>query len=88
MSSKVPGNSISNVEVTHVSSHGIWVLADEKEYFLSYEEFPWFRDSPLKKILNVTELSPGHLYWRDLDVDLGLESMEYPQRFPLKYRQT
>jgi hypothetical protein len=67
-----------------VSSHGIWLLADGRELFLSYEDFPWFKDVPLKTILNVEQPSPGHFHWPDLDVDLGLDSIEHPERFPLK----
>jgi hypothetical protein len=42
------------------------------------------------KILNVEEPTPGHFYWPDLDVDLDTESIEHPERFPLKskYRIT
>ncbi len=87
MSSKLPGKSISSVEVTHVSSHGIWLLTVDKELFLSYDAFPWFREVPLSQILNVTELTPGHYYWQDLDIDLGLESIEHPDRFLLKYKE-
>jgi hypothetical protein len=27
--------------------------------------------------------SSHHLYWPDLDVDLAVESIEHPERFPL-----
>jgi len=50
----------------------------------SYEDFPWFKDAPIGKILNVEQPTPGHFYWPDLDVDLGLETIERPERFPLK----
>jgi hypothetical protein len=72
------------VEVTNVSPHGIWLLSREKELFIPYKEFPWFKDAPISKILNVEEPTPGHFYWPDLDVDLGIESIEHPERFPLK----
>ena len=39
---------------------------------------------PIGKILNVEERTPGHFYWPDLDVDLGVDSIEHPERFPLK----
>lgn len=84
MSSKPLGKSTSEVEVTNINKHGIWLLADDREMFMPYEDFPWFKDVPVRKILNVEELSPGHFYWPDLDVDLGVESIEHPDRFPLK----
>jgi hypothetical protein len=51
---------------------------------MSYEDFPWFRDEPIGKILHVEEPSPGHFYWPELDVDVGIDTIEHPDRFPLK----
>lgn len=82
--SKALGKNISEIEVTNISTHGIWLLTGEKELFLPYDEFPWFRDVPISKILNVEQPAPGHFYWPELDVDLGIESIEHPERFPLK----
>ena len=73
----------SGVEVTNVSSHGFWLLLDERELFLPFEKFPWFRDAPIAKLLRVQRPSSHHLYWPDLDVDLAVESIEHPERFPL-----
>ena len=84
MSSLVHGNNTSEIEVTNISAHGIWILAHDKELFMSYDDFPWFIDQPVKKIFNVEEPSAGHLYWPDLDVDLRLEMIEHPDRYPLK----
>ena len=84
MSLQSPGANTSEVEVTNISNHGIWLLAGDKELFMSYDDFPWFKDAPVGKIFNVKELSPDHFHWPDLDVDLGIESIEHPERFPLK----
>ena len=84
MRSFAHGNSTLAVEVTHISSHGIWLLSRDKELFMSYEEFPWFKDQPVKAIINVEEPAPGHFYWPDIDVDLTMESIEHPEHFPLK----
>jgi hypothetical protein len=51
---------------------------------MSHEDFPWFKDQPVKLILNVEEPSPGHFHWPDIDVDLTAEMIEHPERFPLK----
>lgn len=84
MNSKQPGTHISPVEVTHVSGHGIWLLVEDRELFLPYVDFPWFREAAIGKVLNVEQPSPDHFYWPDLDVDLGLETIEHPEKFPLK----
>lgn len=74
----------TSVEVTNISSHGIWLLAGEQELFMSHEDFPWFKDVALSKVLHVEEPKPGHFYWPDLDVDLTVEIIAHPERFPLK----
>ncbi|HEX7715218.1 MAG TPA: DUF2442 domain-containing protein [Bacillota bacterium] len=85
MISKTHGDNISNTEITNISCYGIWILTGDKELFMSYENFPWFKDVPVSQILNVEEPSPSHFYWPDLDVDLTTEIIEHPERFPMKY---
>lgn len=86
MRSESLGKFTSEVEVTNISAHGIWLLSVDEEYFLPYDDFPWFRDVPIGRILNVEEPIPGHFYWPDLDIDLSAESIEHLERFPLKYK--
>ncbi len=84
MSSFAHGDTILEVEVTNISTHGIWLLVRNKEMFMPYDDFPWFRNQPVSAIINVEEQSPGHFYWPDLDVDLTEDIIEHPARFPLK----
>jgi hypothetical protein len=83
MKSETLGTGSSEVEVTQISKHGIWLLLHEKEHFLSFEDFPWFKDASVSAIHNVELLSEHHLYWSDLDVDLAVESIDRPESFPL-----
>ena len=83
MKSETLGTSTSEAEVTQISKHGIWLLLQEKEHFLSFENFPWFKAAPVSAIQNVELLNEQHLYWPDLDLDLAVESIEHPDRFPL-----
>ena len=84
MNSSMHGISTSGTEVTHVSSHGIWLLSEGHEHFLSYDNFPWFKDASIGKVINIEEVSPGHFYWPELDIDLGLDTIEYPEKYPRK----
>ena len=77
------GRRTSAAEVLGISSNGVWLLVDEKEYFLGFADFPWFKRAPVDHVLNVERPTAGHLYWPDLDVDLAVESLEHPERFPL-----
>jgi len=83
MRSAQRGKRTSVVEVGNVSAHGLWLLLGDRELFLPFDKFPWFRDAPIAQLVNVELLSPDHLYWPDLDVDLAVESIEHPERFPL-----
>ncbi|QJD30048.1 DUF2442 domain-containing protein [Methylococcus geothermalis] len=83
MTSVARGADISPVEVTNISLHGFWVLLHEEELFLPFSEFPWFRDVAVGKILHIELPSENHLYWPELDVDLAVESIRHPERFPL-----
>ena len=79
----MPGRRILEVEVTNVSTHGIWLLIRGKEKFLPFDLFPWFREANMRQILSVEMPDEGHLYWPELDVDLSEESIDHPERFPL-----
>ncbi|MCL6559320.1 MAG: DUF2442 domain-containing protein [Firmicutes bacterium] len=71
-----------------ITCNGVWILAHDRELFLAFKDFPWFKDAPVGKILNVEELRRGHFYWPDLDVDLTVEIIEHPERYPLKAKYT
>ena len=80
----MPDTDISKIEVTNISQHGFWVLLNDREEFLAFDDFPWFRDAPVRSILNVELPQSNHLYWPELDIDLSLASIENLERFPLK----
>lgn len=86
MKSAALGNSTSGPEVTNVSQHGFWLLLEREELFLPFVHFPWFKDAPIGKVLCVEQSSAQHLYWPDLDIDLAVESIRHPERFPLVSR--
>ena len=83
MKSTAPGPGISPVEVTNVSTHGFWLFIGQRELFVSFRDFPWFKEASVGAITRVELPSPHHLYWPDLDVDLAVESIEHPEKYPL-----
>lgn len=76
--------SASDVEVARILPHGFWLVIDSREVFLLFEDFPWFLDAPVRALLNVERPQPQHLRWPDLDVDLTIDSITRPWRYPLK----
>lgn len=87
MRSAKHGRRTSEVEVTNVSLHGLWILIANRERFVGFDRFPWFLDAPIGAVLDVRLEGPGHLYWPKLDVDLAVESIDHPERFPLVSKQ-
>ncbi len=79
----MPGALISQAEVTHVSKHGFWVLLADEELFISFTDFPLFKNASIENICGFEWPTENHLYWPALDVDLSLESIRNPSAFPL-----
>ena len=77
------GKGIS-VSVENITPFGIWLFVKGKEYFLSYEDFFYFKAQTLNSIQNVQLLHGYHLYWPDLDIDLEIDNLENPEKYPLK----
>jgi hypothetical protein len=86
MKSALRGRNTSAVELANVSSHGFWLLVGDKERFVSFAQFPWFRHATIGELSNVKLRSPHHLYWPDLDIDLAVDSLDHPERYPLVSR--
>ena len=80
----MPGTPTSVPELTNISRHGFWLLLDGRELFLGFEDFPWFKSAAVDAILEVERPQPTHLRWPKLDVDLTVDSIEHPERYPLE----
>ncbi|ABX51729.1 MULTISPECIES: DUF2442 domain-containing protein [Shewanella] len=74
----------TSVRVLGVNPLGLWLLADNEEHFLSFEEFPWFQSAPVKAVFNVEKQGRSGFCWPDLDVDLTLDGIKNPDKYPLK----
>ena len=77
------GIATSQAEVTHVSTHGFWLLLNNEELLVPFKEFPWFRKASIEQLSDVAWPAPDHLYWPQLDVDLSVASIRDPSAFPL-----
>jgi hypothetical protein len=83
MKSLTPGKNTS-ASVENITPFGVWMLINRKEYFLPYSEFPYFENMSIRSIFNV-EFSHGfHLYWPELDIDLTIDNLDHPEKYPLR----
>ena len=83
MSSATLGKNISDVDISLVTAKGFWIFVPPKEYFLSFDDYPWFRGARIEEMMNVELKNQHHLRWEDLDIDIELDSLEHPERYPL-----
>ncbi len=73
-------------EVLNISGHGIWLLVIDKEYFLPFKNFPWFKEAKISDIQDIEFFNGYHLHWPKLDIDLDLDALENLEKYPLIYR--
>jgi Protein of unknown function (DUF2442) len=70
--------------VENITPFGLWMYVKGREHFLSYEDYPYFKDKTIKAVQNVRLLHGFHLHWPELDVDLEIDNLENPQKYSLK----
>ncbi len=73
----------SEVSVLMINAQGIMISVQGYDYFLSYNRIPWMQDAPIRSVLNVQMSGPEAIEWPDLDVDLEIDSLRHPERYPL-----
>ena len=86
MKSEQLGTNISTNEVTNIGEAGFWLLADDREYYVPFSDYPVFLNATIEQIFRVEFSPPGYFHWPLLDADIELEALEQPERFPLVYR--
>ena len=69
--------------VLMINAQGIMISVAGNDHFLSYNRIPWMKDASIKSVLNVRMSGQNAIEWPDLDVDLEIESLKHPERYPL-----
>ncbi len=83
----MPGTRTSDVEVVQLTPFGLWLAWEDTEFFLDHDLFPWFRNASVGKVFDVELAGEAHFYWPQLDVDLDVDRIRHPERYPLVARQ-
>ena len=71
-----------SVKVLSINSEGVYLELAGKDYFISYNRVPWFRNARVSEIMNVSLMGRMGIRWEDLDVDLEIDSLEHPEKYP------
>jgi hypothetical protein len=45
------GRNVLQIEVSQIDGRGLWLCVQDKEYFLPYDEYLWFRDAKVRDML-------------------------------------
>ena len=73
----------TSASVLMINGEGIMLSVLGRDYFLSYNRIPWMQDAPIRSVLNVQMSGSEAIAWPDLDVDLEVDSLRHPERYPL-----
>jgi hypothetical protein len=86
MTLSTPGAATSVAEVTSISALGFWLLVEDREYFVPFDDYPTFRQGTVAQIYYFEHHAPDQIYWPELDVDIDLNALAEPDRFPLSFQ--
>lgn len=78
------GKTTSVAEVQGISKQGFWIFVKDREFFLSFDEYPWFANATINQIYDFKLYHEKHLHWPALNVDLDIDALKFPEAYPLK----
>jgi len=70
-------------DVLMINDRGIMISVQGHDYFLSYNRVPWMRDATINEVLDVQMSGKNAIEWPKLQVDLEVDSLKHPERYPL-----
>ena len=84
MQSSLKNNiSSTSADVLMINDKGIMISVQGQDYFLSYNRVPWMRDATISEVLDVRMSGKNAIEWPKLDIDLEVDSLKHPERYPL-----
>ncbi len=84
-SSGMLGTDTSISQITNIEQDGFWLLVQNEELFVPFDRYPGFRQATLDQIFNF-EQNDDEFHWPSLDIDIELDALRYPERFPLIFK--
>ncbi len=87
MSKTLKQNSTNTyAKVLVVTENGMLIALTTGDYFMPYTQFPWFKEAKVSEVMQVVAVGDDALRWDALDVDLEIESIIQPEKYPLIYK--
>jgi len=74
-------------KVESITSTGLTLYINEEEYQIPFSRVPWFRDAKVEDVFDVKMNGLDEIRWDKLDIDLDIESLKHPEKYPLIMKQ-
>ena len=71
------------VKVLMINDKGLMLSVLGLDYFVSYNRLPWMKKAPVCDVLEVQMSGDDAIEWPKLDIDLEVDSLKHPERYPL-----
>jgi hypothetical protein len=72
-----------SAEVKYVSREGLCVTVEGRDYFAAFKNFPYLADLTGAQVFRVEYCGNGHIRWEDADIDLNIEILSSPEKYPM-----
>ena len=70
-------------KVLMINDKGIMLSVKGNDYFISFNRIPWLKSATIMDALNVKMSGRNAIEWPTLDIDLEIDSLKHPERYPL-----
>jgi hypothetical protein len=81
-----PENALEQAQLTSIEQDGFWLLTKEGEFFVPFERYPAFQKAKVEQIFDFEEDNEA-FYWSTLDIDIELDALKHPEKYPLIFRE-
>lgn len=68
------------VTVTDLTKRGFRIHFKDKQFYMSFKNYPWFADATEEEIRDVVLEFEYRVHWEALDVDFEIDQLEHPRR--------
>ena len=76
-------SSNTSANVLMINDKGLMLSVLGQDYFISFNRLPWMKDAAIRDVLDVQMCGDDAIEWPKLDIDLEIDSLKHPERYPL-----
>lgn len=76
-------SSNTSANVLMINDKGLMLSVLGQDYFISFNRLPWMKDAAIRDVLDVQMCGDDAIEWPKLDIDLEINSLKHPERYPL-----